>query len=86
MRALARQAGTSHSAIHAYEAGTRQPTVDVLERVLEAAGFRAETRLVPARLPDSHRAGRILVDVLDLAEALPTRPAARDVTFPGFPR
>ena len=55
-----------------YESGRREPSSEALARILAAAGF--ELRLGPVvRELDDRRAGRILEQVLDLAEALPTR-------------
>ena len=42
---LAERAGTSRTAISAYEAGTKDPRSETVERLIEAAGFRLE--LVP---------------------------------------
>ena len=70
-RALAETARTSQSAVAAIESGRKQPTVATLERLLRAAG----TELVPTT-PDQAallRRARRLVDVLQLAEALPFR-------------
>lgn len=67
---LAERAGTAQSAIAAYEAGARQPTVPTLYRVLAAAGFDLRARLEPrdphddtlaeweASLPATHRRRR----------------------------
>lgn len=44
---LAARAGTVQSAIAAYEAGARQPTVPTLYRLLIAAGFDLRARLEP---------------------------------------
>jgi transcriptional regulator with XRE-family HTH domain len=44
---LARRAGTAQSAIAAYEAGKRQPTLPTLYRILAAAGFDLRARLAP---------------------------------------
>jgi len=44
---LARRAQTAQSAIAAYEAGRRQPTVPTLYRLLRAAGFDLRARLTP---------------------------------------
>jgi transcriptional regulator with XRE-family HTH domain len=44
---LAELAGTTQSAIAAYEAGTREPTVPVLSRMLAAAGARLELDFAP---------------------------------------
>jgi hypothetical protein len=55
-----------------YESGQRAPSTEALARILAAAGF--ELRLRPAvRQLDDQRAGRILEQVLELAEALPGR-------------
>ncbi len=43
---LARLAATSQSAIAAYELGARQPTLPVLERMLDAAGFSLVVDLI----------------------------------------
>jgi uncharacterized protein len=48
---LGRRAGTSQSAVALYEAGTRSPTMDTLERILAAAGFELRARL---ELLDDH--------------------------------
>ena len=48
---LARRAGTVQSAIAAYEAGKRQPTLPTLYRLLAAAGFDLRARL---EAHDSH--------------------------------
>jgi transcriptional regulator with XRE-family HTH domain len=67
---LARRSGITQSVLSAYERGRRQPSVAALARILEAAGFALQLR----RNVDPSRAGRLLVDVLDLADALPKRP------------
>jgi transcriptional regulator with XRE-family HTH domain len=64
---VARRAGTSRTAISAYEHGHKSPSLDTVERLLESAGYeldaqprisfvaiagaRGRTRLVPDRLP-----------------------------------
>lgn len=69
---LARRAGLPRSVVNAYEHGRRQPSVDALARIAAAAGL--ELRIGPSSAPvDPVRAGRILAQVLDLAEALPGR-------------
>jgi transcriptional regulator with XRE-family HTH domain len=73
---LARRAGMARSVVNAYEHGRRQPSVDALARILAAAGL--ELRAAPAvRRLDDERAGRVLAQVLDLAEALPHRRRGR---------
>lgn len=46
---LAELADTAQSAIAAYEAGTREPTLPVLTRMLAAAGMRLELDIAPDR-------------------------------------
>lgn len=86
VRELARRAGTSHAAVVAYEAGRRDPTVATLERLLAAAGAYGRIVVEPVHLPDPYRAGRLLVEVLDLADALPQRPADRELRHPVLAR
>jgi transcriptional regulator with XRE-family HTH domain len=69
---LARRAGLTRSVINAYEHGTRQPGVDALARIAAAAGLEVKVT-PPADQAQLARAGRILEQVLDLAEALPHR-------------
>ena len=86
LRQLAARAGTSHSAIAAYEHGRTSPTMATLERILSAAGFAIDVTLSPRRGRDeTDRAarGRELVEVLELAAMFP---ATHDpiLTFPRF--
>lgn len=73
--AIARRAGTRQSAVSAYEAGRRLPSLVTLERLVRAAGFELEASLVaPARGPlATTEIGRRLVDqrqaVLEAAAA-----------------
>lgn len=72
---LARRAGLPRSVVNAYLRGTREPGADAIARLAAAGGF--ELRLARRKPPvDAERAGRILVQVLELAEALPFRPRA----------
>jgi len=72
---LARRAGLPRSVVNAYLKGSREPGADALARLAAAGGF--ELRLGRRKPPvDAERAGRILVQVLELAEALPFRPRA----------
>lgn len=80
---LARRAGMTRSVINAYEHGARQPSVDALARIVAAAGMQLELSPLAERI-DPDRAGRLLDQVLDLAEALPYRPR-RDLRFPRLP-
>jgi len=70
---LARRAGLPRSVVNAYLRGTREPGADALARLAAAGGFALD--LMPRVPPvDPRRAGEILVQVLELAEALPFRP------------
>jgi uncharacterized protein len=76
---LARRAGLPRSVVNAYAKGTREPGADTLARLAAAGGF--EIGLSPRKPPvDAERASRILVQVLELAEALPFR--ARPFSYP----
>jgi transcriptional regulator with XRE-family HTH domain len=75
---LARRAGTSQATISAYENGRKRPSVETLARLLAATGARlsVEHDHQPVRRPspaEEARAGRTLLDVIALAEELPTR-------------
>jgi len=82
-RALARRAGTSPAAIVAYESGAREPTLPTLARILRAADARVDLNVAPVRsLPDPATLAHRLSQVLELAEHLPRRPAARRLAYP----
>lgn len=67
---LARRAGIQRSVLNAYLRGHRKPGADALVRLCRAAGF--ELRPTPVSSPvDSERAERLLIQVLELSEALP---------------
>ena len=75
---LARRSGTSQATLSAYETMSRAPSSETLERILAAAGRRLTTE--PASRPvlspnqaDLEERGRVLWDVLLLADALPHR-------------
>lgn len=70
---LARRAGMPRSVVNVYLRGHREPGAGALARLAAAAGLQLELgeRKAPV---DPYRAGRILVEVLELAEALPFRP------------
>ncbi len=73
---LARRAGMPRSVVNAYIKGSREPGADALARLAAAGGL--ELKLGRREPPvDADRAGRILVQVLELAEVLPFRPKAR---------
>jgi transcriptional regulator with XRE-family HTH domain len=77
---LARRAGLPRSVLNAYLKGHREPGADALLRIAAAGGARlgVEKRKPPV---DPERAGRILNQVLGLAEALPYRPRA-EMAYP----
>ena len=89
LRQLAARAGTSHSALAAYESGRTTPNVDTLDRVLRAAGFATDVVLC-RRIDDGpgtgdgdrSARGRELLEALELAEMFPAR---HHPTLP-FPR
>lgn len=85
-RALADRAGTSQATLSAYEAGRKQPAADTLRRLLAACGQRLSiepAQSVVVRVADEELAdrGRRLVQVLDLADALPSSPG-RELRYP----
>lgn len=72
---LARRAGIPRSVLNVYLHGRREPGAETLLRIAAAGG--QDLQLGRRRPPvDSERASRILVQVLELAEALPFRPRA----------
>jgi transcriptional regulator with XRE-family HTH domain len=80
---LARRAGLPRSVVNAYLKGTREPGADVLTRLAAAGGL--ELKLVRRHPPvDPQRASKILVQVLELAEALPFRPRPQ-LDYPSLP-
>jgi len=80
---LARRAGLPRSVVNAYVRGTREPGTNTLARLASAGGL--ELRLAPRRPPvDVDRARDILVQVLELAEALPFRPRP-ELRYPHLP-
>jgi transcriptional regulator with XRE-family HTH domain len=75
---LAARAGTSQATLSAYEAGRKAPTVITLSHLLSAAGFRLSTEPDPKRVRrpserELEQQGRTLMQVISLAEALPSR-------------
>lgn len=76
--ALASRTGTSQATISAYESGRKDPSVETFSRLLSAMGARltvepARRVVVQPSAAQHARAGRALVEVLELAAALPTR-------------
>jgi transcriptional regulator with XRE-family HTH domain len=77
---LARRTGMQRSVLSAYERGRRQPSVAALARVAAAAGL--ELQLAPAADQAAvEHAGKVLAQVLDLAEQLPYRPR-KELAYP----
>jgi transcriptional regulator with XRE-family HTH domain len=84
---LAARAATSQAAVSAYESAAKTPSVATLSRLLAAAGARLTVEATDVLRPTAAqhaRAGRTLGEVLELAEALPTR-HERDLRFPRLP-
>jgi transcriptional regulator with XRE-family HTH domain len=77
---LARRAGIPRSVLNVYLQGHREPGADTLLRLVAAGGFGLHPVLREPPV-DARRAGKILVQVLELAEALPFRPRA-EMQFP----
>jgi uncharacterized protein len=84
---LARRAGTSQPVISAYEHGHRDPTYETLRRLVAAGGeqLRIDAAapgpdLPPAVGPEEH--ARRLLDVLSVADAVPTRPRSPVLSAP----
>lgn len=77
---LARRAGLPRSVLNAYLKESREPGADALLRIAAAGGVQLgiEKRTPPV---DPERAGKILNQVLGLAEALPYRPRA-EMAYP----
>src|SRR5882724_989761 len=70
---LARRSGLQSSVLSAYEHGRRQPSVSALARIARAAGL--ELAISPLTDADAvERSGRVLVDVLELADRMPSKP------------
>lgn len=84
LRGLARRAGTSHSALAAYESERKEPVVSTLERIVRSAGYDLVVELRPGvGGGDDGARGRELVEVLELAEQFPARHAAT-LDYPRF--
>lgn len=89
-RELAARSGTSQATICDYERGIKSPTAETLGRILAAAGYGLE--LTPLRTPVCRPSrGQLkarsleLLDVLELAAALPTA-HSEELDFPALPR
>lgn len=77
---LARRSGLPRTVINAYERGTRDPSSTALALLAEACGQRLTAEPIAAL--DLQRNAQVLLDVLDLAEQLPSRPRARNLDYP----
>lgn len=76
-REMARRAETSPAALVEYESGRRSPSLTSLYRLAEACDLEIQITFRPKQSArDRELAGERLVQVLDLADALPKRPAA----------
>lgn len=82
---LARRSGVSRTTVNAYERGRREPSVDALARLLDAAGLRLAA-VRPPRYPDARAAGRDLEDLFGLVDAIDVERPRRPLRFPGFVR
>jgi transcriptional regulator with XRE-family HTH domain len=70
---LARRSGLPASVLSAYEHSRRQPSVSALARIARAAGLELE--LSPQSDEAAlERAGRVLIDVIELADNMPSKP------------
>lgn len=67
---VARRVGIPVTVVSAYERGCRQPSLQAASRIIDAIGFEVRFR----RVLDPTLQSKKLVDVLQLAEALPYRP------------
>jgi transcriptional regulator with XRE-family HTH domain len=86
---LAALAGTSQPTVAIYESGRRDPSTSTLIRLVEACGgrLRIEMGHAPVRTQSQaelKRAGEKFIEVLDLAERLPTKHSP-DLNFPRLP-
>jgi transcriptional regulator with XRE-family HTH domain len=86
-REVAARAGLTQPVVAAYEAGRRQPTIPMLEKLLAACGEELDVQTRPAlRLPDPARANRILLAIADLPNAMHLPPVTKPLSFPPLPR
>ena len=86
LRELALRAGTSHSALVAYEQGRKSPSVATFLRIIDACGFATDFELSPRiRERDGLARGRELEEVLNLAAQFPAR-HAKTMRYPKFGR
>ena len=84
LRDLAKRAGTSHSALAAYEQGHKAPSVLTFLRILEACGFATDFQLSQRiREREGLDRGRELEEVLNLAAQFPSR-HTKTLRYPKF--
>ena len=83
LRELGERAQTSHATLSAYEHRRTQPSVETANRVIRAAGFRAESTLIPAGPENDTARGIELVEALELAAVFPSRHAPK-LRYPRF--
>jgi transcriptional regulator with XRE-family HTH domain len=77
---LARRSGLQPSVLSAYEHGRRQPSVSALARIARAAGLELE--ISPLADADAlERSGEVLVQVLELADRMPSKRRG-ELTYP----
>ena len=77
---LARRSGLQPSVLSAYEHGHRQPSVSALARIARAAGLELE--ISPLADADAlERSGEVLIQVLELADRMPSRRRG-ELTYP----
>ena len=87
---LATRSGTSQATLSSYERGRKDPSATTATRILAAAGWKLArtpaTRAVwtPSAM-ELERRGRILAQVIDLAERLPSNPQ-RPLRYPPLRR
>ena len=71
---LADRSGIAQSTISAYEAGKREPGLEALRKLLNAAGFDLALR---QRTPTPEEAGRIALSLWDFGDKVKRARAAR---------
>ncbi len=83
LRYLAGRAGTSHATLSAYETGHVNPSMQIVQRIVRAAGFALTFDLIPVVGDADCSRGDELVQVLELAAQFPSR-HTRDLVYPRF--
>jgi transcriptional regulator with XRE-family HTH domain len=87
---LATRSGTSQATLSSYERGRKDPSASTATRILTAAGAKLATVPAPRPVwtpggPELERRGRILAEVIDLAERLPSS-SPRPLGYPPLRR